>query len=303
MTKKKKPKKQNTEETSRPGFLESIRGAVVNLDMYDRFRKLKLSSSVSFFLAFLFIITFLNTLNFSFTVFRMIDKLANFYEKNLPTIEIKKGKAKVLTNKEMPLLVYYEEPGFKLPLVIDTTGKTKNLDKYERGILLTETEVQYKQEKEKVEKVPLSQYKGRDITINSAMIRGQKKAYFKNIFPLLLILWFLFKAASTAFLILVFAVVGFLLAKQKALSMSFSEAINITMYATVPALLILTALHLLSVFRLMGKLVSPQGAWAASSIIYYLIIPTYLYLGIERIQKISSQEVDNEADKHKTNEK
>ncbi|MCD4784792.1 MAG: DUF1189 domain-containing protein [Candidatus Eremiobacteraeota bacterium] len=302
-TNKTKQEKENTEDTSRPGFIDSIRGAIIDLDMYDKFRKLKLSSSASFFLAFLFIIVFLNALNFSFTVFRMIDKLATFYEKNIPTIEIKKGEAKVLTDKGMPLIIYYEEPGFKLPLVIDTTGETKNLDKYERGILLTQTEVQYKQTKDNVEKIPLSKYKDKDMTINSAMIRGQKTAYFKNIFPLVLILWFLFKAASTAFLILVFAGVGFMLAKQKKLSLSFSGAINISMYATVPALLILTVLHLLGVFRIMGKLVSPQGAWAVSSIIFYLIIPTYLYLGIDKVQQISSQNIDNETDKPKTDEK
>jgi len=309
MSKKKKQKKEkeeekkDTQENSRPGFLDSIKGAITNPDMYDRFRKIKLSSSASFFLAFLFIIVFLNALNFSFTVFRMIDRLATFYEKNLPAIEIKKGKAKVLTDKEMPFIVYYEEPGFKLPLIIDTTGKTKNLDEYDRGILLKETRVQYKQSKNQVETIPFTKYADRDMTINAEMIRSQKTSYFKNIFPLVLIIWFLFKAASATFLILVFAGVGFLLAKQKKISMGFSEAINISMYATVPALSILTVLHLIGVFRVLGKLISPQGAWAVSSIIFYLIIPIYLYLGIDRIQKISTQDIESESDKPKTDEK
>ncbi len=280
--------KQDVEEEveeDKPEFLNAVRDSIVNPDSYVTFKDIKTTTAFSFMGLVLLLVILLYALNLSFTVIKLVDNLADFYKANLPVITVKDGKATVQGNVKMPLEVNYVNPWGNIPIIVDTTGVVKNLEKAEQGILITQTDVFLKLKDGKMETIPFSKLGEGDLTIDEGYIRDFKKGFFSNLFPIIIVFWYLARGVVLLIQILIFAFLGIYMAKYSNIELKFNQMVNLCIYASVPALIILMVLDISGAFKLMARMV-PLAAVRLSSLgIYYFAFFVYLYNGIERIKK------------------
>jgi len=277
---------KKSEEIDRISFLDSVRGAFIEPAMYKKFIRVKIKSAAAFIAILLLIVVLFYSLNLVNIIAKKIDNFAVFYRDNLPQITIKDGKAKVEGNIKMPLIVTYNDHGRKMPVIIDTTGKIKDLKEYETGLLLTEKELHSKESKDIYNVVPLSQYNKEFKTISEQSIRELKKPLFANYFPMIFVGWFFLRAIVLAIQILIFAWIGSTLARNKGINIDFRAMINLCIYASVPALIILMILDVAGAFRILSQLIASTGARLFSLILYYSIFLIYLVTAVKSVAPV-----------------
>jgi hypothetical protein len=255
----------NNENVQRPGFLDCIVGAFTRPELYDRFRRIKLASSISFLALLLFLVILVGTVHFTYQLGKGLEQVADYYHKNLPEIKIKDGK--VLVEREMPFILKPEKD-LNGVIIIDTTGKINNLDDYNQGILLKENELIYKENKYNTRTYSLSEIK--DFTINGAKIMQWKKMLVTVLFPLILIFWYFFKLMMVALQVLIFGLVSKIVADSKKFEMPFVHCVNIAIFAAVPPMLVLALLDLIGI----GNVVALGGLTYYAIYIYYVLTGT-----------------------------
>lgn len=283
-----KDEKQDPEEEvddEKPEFLNSVRDSIINPDSYVAFKDIKTTTAFGFIGLVLLLVILIYALNLSFTVIKLVDNLADFYKANLPVIAVKDGKATVQGNVKMPLEVDYVNPWGNIPIIVDTTGVVKNLEKRDQGILITETDVFLKLKDGKMETIPLSKSGNSELTIDESYIRDFKKGFFSNLFPIIIVLWYLARGVVLLIQILIFAFLGIYMCKFSNIELKFNQMINLCIYASVPALIILMVLDISGAFKLMARMVPLPAVRLSSLAIYYFTFFMYLYHGIERIKK------------------
>lgn len=276
---------EEEEEKEKPEFLNAVRDSVVNPDSYNTFKDIKTATAFSFIGLVLLLVILLYALDLSFTVIKVVDNLADFYKANLPVIVVKDGKAAVQKEIKMPLEVNYENPWGNIPIIVDTTGVVKNLEKREQGILITETDVFLKLKDGKMETIPLSKSGNSELTIDENYIRDFKKGFFSNLFPVIIVFWYLARGVVLLVQILIFALIGMYICRFSNIELKFNQMINLCIYASVPALIVLMILDITGAFRIMVRMVPPAAVTLSKLGLYYFTFFMYMYLGIERIKK------------------
>lgn len=272
-------------EEEKPEFLNSVRDSIINPDSYATFKDIKITTAFGFIGLVLLLIILLYALNLSFTVIKLVDNLADFYRDNLPVIVVNDGKAAVQGEVKMPLEVNYKNPWGDIPIIVDTTGVVKNLEKREQGILITESDVFLKLKDGKMETIPLSKSGANEMTIDETYIRDFKKGFFSNLFPVIIVFWYLARGVVLLIQILIFAFLGIYMCKLSNLELKFNQMLNLCIYASVPALIILMLLDITGAFKIMATMIPLFVVRLSSLGIYYFAFFMYLYLGVERIKK------------------
>ena len=276
---------EEDKETEKPEFLNSVRDSIINLNSYVAFKDIKTTTAFGFIGLVLLLVILLYALNLSFTVIKLVDNLADFYKANIPVIVVKDGKATVQGDVKMPLEVNYENPWGNIPIIVDTTGVIKNLEKREQGILITGTDVFLKLKDGKMETIPLSKSGNSELTIDENYIREFKKGFFSNLFPIIIVFWYMARGVVLLIQILIFALIGMYICKYSKVELTFKQMINLCIYASVPALIILMVLDISGAFKLMARMIPLPAVRLSSLAIYYFAFFLYLYNGVERIKK------------------
>ena len=222
----------NETHAPRPGFFQSIADSVTKPERFDYFRRVKFWSAVGFLALLLFLYQIVISLQFAGMTAKGLGKLADYYQKNLPEIRIEKGEVK--TNVKMPYVKFDKKEN--VAILIDTSGKTKDLEKYPRGILLMKSKMIIKNNKYDVKTYDLS--KVEKFTLNSDMISSWKKGAFVFLFPVLLLLGFFWEAFKMLILVPIMGFMSKQVGAGNARQYSFGEHANIAIYSAVPALLV-----------------------------------------------------------------
>lgn len=273
------------EEKEKPEFLNTVRDSVINLDSYVGFREIRTTTAFGFIGLVLLLIILLKSLDFSLTVIKVVDNLADFYQAKLPAIVVKNGEAEVQGNVKMPLEVLYKNQWGDIPIIVDTTGTVKNLEKREQGILITKTDIFMKLKDGKMQTIPFEKADSGDFTLDAKYIKDFKKGFFSSFFPLLIVFWYLGRGVVLLIQILVVAMVGMGISKAWQIDIKFNEMLNICIYASVPALILLMILDISGAFRILAQMVLPGVVILSKLGLYYFTFFMYLYLGLERIKK------------------
>jgi hypothetical protein len=279
-------KVKNTIE--RPGFHESIKGAIFDIKIYDVFRQVSTGSAASFFALFIFVIAIFNTLDLSFTVSKEFGKFARFYEANFPAIHVKDGKAAALTSDKMPITGVYDDAGEKVTIVVDTTGKTTELKGAESGVLITNDKIIRKSRTGRIVQYPMTEMFRQEITINKQAVINLQNAILTKFFPFLLLIGYVI----TLFLLFsqagILSVAGLLMSRYMKLDITFLEMFNIVMYSFVPALLSVTFLNIFGFFRLLNVMIGFGASRLIFLLICYSVLMAYMSMALGMIRKKQS---------------
>ena len=276
--------KKEKEESEKPEFLNAVRDSIINLDSYIKFKDMKTSTAFGFIGLVLLIVVLISVLNFSLTITKIIDNMADFYKANIPVITIKDGKAKIDGNIEMPFETVYKNPWKNSTIILDTTGAIKDLKGRDEGVLVTETKAFVKFKGQETMTIPFSELKEEEMIIDEHFIRNHKKEFFSNSFPILVVLLFLFRSFTLLIQLLIFAGIATFICKYAKIQLNFRQLLNLSIYAAVPALVILMLLDVTGVFRVLGNMISTPAVMMLSLGFYYLIFIIYLYGGVSRIR-------------------
>lgn len=284
--------KQN--EAPNPGFVESLRGAILEPAMYNTFLRVKLKSSISLLGILLLLMSVVLTMNWARQESEWLDQFAAFYDSSLPTIHVKDGKAQVKDKVDMPLKVNYKNQMGNTLIIIDTTGKTKEIKDVEgvdRICLLTGDSLMYRINGGSTNTAPLSEFAGKDgQTINGDFIRGVKKGIVANMMPMLILTWILFGAFILAVQVGIFGLLAKTMSRFLEISLNFREAANLVIYASIPAILFFALAEGLGLSRLLGNYMSVVNARMTIFIIYYLILSGYLITAMGAVKKKTAAE-------------
>jgi hypothetical protein len=264
----------------RPGFFKLITGSFSQIQIYNRFRKVRTSSAISFILLLIFILSSINALLLTFYINNELYIFARRFENLFPEIRIKNGE--VVSDKPISYIIYPTKPG-QDHIIIDTTGTTYNLDKYDKAVVLTKNKLITKNHK-KIGTVDLSSIK--DFTLNKENLLTWKANLWPNLLPLFLIFWFIYKVFASAIEILIFSLIGKYISSTRNLLLPYSEHIKISILTIVPAMII-TAL--ISCILLKLEFLS-YSSLAIMTIIFNVIYFFYLNFVYNNMEKSHNKE-------------
>jgi hypothetical protein len=264
----------------RPGFFKLITGSFSQIQIYNRFRKVRTSSAISFILLLIFILSSINALLLTFYINNELYIFARRFESLFPEIRIKNGE--VVSDKPISYIIYPTKPG-QDHIIIDTTGTTYNLDKYDKAVVLTKNKLITKNHK-KIGTVDLSSIK--DFTLNKENLLTWKANLWPNLLPLFLIFWFIYKVFASAIEILIFSLIGKYISSTRNLLLPYSEHIKISILTIVPAMII-TAL--ISCILLKLEFLS-YSSLAIMTIIFNVIYFFYLNFVYNNMEKSHNKE-------------
>ncbi|MCE1247357.1 MAG: DUF1189 domain-containing protein [Firmicutes bacterium] len=280
----------------RPGFFESVRGAVLNIKLYDTFRKVSTGSAASFFALFIFVIAIINTLDVSFSMSREFDTFARFYAASLPEIRIENNnKAAAVTNEPMPVKAVYSDAAGNTTILVDTSGKTTDLKDYENAVLISDTAIIRKTPGGKVVQYPIKDFMQPGTIINKDSILGIRNMILAKFFPFLLLIGYVI----VLFLLFIqagfFSLAGMLMARYMKLDIYFTGMLNLVMYSFVPAVLSVTLLNILGIFRFLNGIMGIDASRLVFMLVCYTIVVIYMSLALNTIKKntAAAEDPDN----------
>ncbi len=247
--------------TERKGFFESIVLSFKDPKSLKHFKNQKILSSISFLLLLIFIYVLVEVSIFTFSANRFLNEITSFYDRNLPEIRIINGKAQV--KGKMPIIVGVE----KSVIIIDTTGKIKDLRKYKSGILLKESEVIVKKNRYDTRRYNLSDVKR--FILNKEKILEWKRKIMIYLFPILLIFLLGYNAIAYAIKILVIAAILQSMAKQRDIVLDFTEAANFVIYTITPCIVIFIVLRVIGVSKFIPGIFMVVGFYG---LLYFFIM-------------------------------
>ncbi len=212
------------------GFFEEIRKAVSDFTFYKEVKRMPVSRAIKYLLALLLVTTVLLSLRLTVDMNRGLGVASRWMDENLPVITIAEGEVEV--DVKQPFIL--EEEGFVL--IIDTTGQISNLDDYEQGLLLTKNSVLYRESDVKTESYSLKDI--RALTLDSQFVRGFQKSLPFVVFPLMVILIYIYFFIARLLQILIFSLASLVIASITRNELSYKEIVVIGVFALTPSTLL-----------------------------------------------------------------
>lgn len=196
-------------------------------------------------------------------VSKFIDTQAPSLIEQVPRITISKGKASI----EEPEPYYIRIPDNNDVLaVIDTTGEIKSLDDTGAFILLTRTEVSWRQSKVETRSFDLADVK--NFVLDQDKINGWvnifKRWFALVLLPFVLVGSYIFRIIQA----LIYGAIGLLFASWSRVRLSYGALLRLAVAAVTPCIIVRTILELASVR------VPWAGFW------FFLLAMGYLYFGV-----------------------
>jgi hypothetical protein len=239
---------EDNNTVNRPGFIDTIVGSFNKPEIYRQYLGVNLKSIASMLALFLFIMVALATARVVFFLSVSANQIAVFYEKNLPEIKIQEGQ--VHADIPMPYIVDIpHKPG--MVVIIDTTGTINNLDDYEKGFLITKNQLSVKDirffnNSGVTQTYDLSEVN--DLTINPGEIQGMQQNIPPILFPILLIILYLYRVVGTTIQVLIFGLLGRAIYKKRTGNeIEFKNASKLAMIAIIPPVTITTFLFIIGI--------------------------------------------------------
>lgn len=279
----------------RPEFFESIKGAVIDPSMFDKFRRLNLKQAAAFIAVFILLITILYTLKWALMEAQLIDITAACYEGSLPEMKVQKGKLIIPDHIILPKQAQYQQNGKSIIITIDTSnaGESAGIDHitgFDRVYLITETHLIYSIKDGASNTVPLDKLSEEDFTISGSSIRKLKTVLIPNLFPVMLLTWFLYRALLISIQTPFFAFAAFMMSKSMKYAVSFKDAVNIALYASVPPTVLLAVFDLSGLGSIQISRFSGQTLRIVITVLYYLILLIYIIRALKAVEKINAKE-------------
>ncbi len=211
-------------------FFQEIVLAISNFKFYKHVKDFQTSRGVKYILSLTFLITLALTMRYSYDIGKGLNIITDWAKSNLPVIEIQNGV--VSADVAQPYKI--EEEGFVL--IIDTTGEINSLDDYERGMLLTENEVIYKESNVKTETYDLANIES--LRIDENFMKILKKNIGWILFPIMLILMFLYFCIFRFIQIFIFSVISLATCSIANVKLNYKQLFNIGIYAITPSVIL-----------------------------------------------------------------
>ena len=130
-------------------------------------------------------------------------------------------------------------------MIIDTTGEINSLDDYERGMLLTESKAIYKENDIKTETYDLANIES--LRIDENFMKILKKNIVWILFPIMLILMFLYFCIFRFLQIFIFSVISLATCSIANVKLNYKQLFNIGIYAITPSVILGALLALFAI--------------------------------------------------------
>ena len=208
-------------------FFQEIAKAVRDFKFYKQVKDFQTSRVMKYIFLLIFLITFVLTIRYSYDITRGLNIAIDWAKLNLPVIEIQNGVVSV--DVKQPYKI--EEEDFAL--IIDTTGEITSLDKYGKGILLMKNKVIYKENEVKTETYDLSNVQA--LRIDEHFMKVLKKNVVWVLFPIMLILIFLYFCIARFLQVFLFSLVSLAVSSITNIKLNYRQLFNIGVYAITPS--------------------------------------------------------------------
>jgi len=209
------------------GFFQEIKNAVSDFNFYKVVKDFDISRSVKYIFSLILLITLVLTVRFSIDFRKGVNLAADWALVNLPPIQITNGVASV--EAKQPYII--EEEGFGL--VIDTTGEVMDLNAYERGILLMNDRLFYKESDVKTETYSLSDIDS--LVIDENFINSIRKNAVWILFPIMLIGAAISASIAKFFQIFAFSLISIAASTMVKVKLTYKQLFNIGVFAITPS--------------------------------------------------------------------
>jgi len=189
--------------------------------------------------------------------------------KQVPRIEIKDGAATVAAPQ--PILIKDPQTGATV-VIIDTTGKT-NLDKVERGFLLTRTSIVFKEpnKRQEIQLKDLEPFLGNPALIDRLWVEDTIFWWIDLVNVLFVPLVVTFSFIYRFIELLILGLIGLLLASARKPALAYSQLLRIAAMSMTPMILINAVYE---------QLMPAHGLWCLWWIICIAVPLAYLSFGI-----------------------
>ena len=220
-------------------FFQEIANSIKDFKFYKEAKDFKLSRAMKYIFSLILLITIAVTLRYSYDFKKGLNLAVNWAEQNLPLIVIENGIAK--TDVIQPFRVSEEDFTF----IIDTTGGVTSLDEYERGILLMNDKVVYKESDIKTETYSLSNVQS--LRIDETFIKALRKNALWILFPIMLVAAYIGFCIAKFFQILFFSMLSLATSSITGTKLSYKQIFNIGIYALTPSAVLGALLAILGI--------------------------------------------------------
>lgn len=207
-------------------FFTQFVKACTDFTFYKNVYDNTLSTSFKFFFKLILFISIIVGIHQGIYLSNQVKLVLNWAKRNMPNLVIKEGKLN--TEVEQP----YDTNFKKIPVIVDTTGKVKNLNNYNKGVLLKKKEILYK--RKGVKSVSISLENIKDMNFNSSFITQLEKNLYPKLVPLIVLFIYIYFSLIKATHILLFSILGLGVSNFRSKGFSYNEILNIAIYAFAP---------------------------------------------------------------------
>lgn len=207
-----------------------------------------------------------------------IDEHASSFIEQVPTITFDQGLASI--NEPQPYYIKVPDSN-EVIAIIDTTGTIQSLENTDAHILLTQTQVIYRENNVTTKTIQLSDIQGQH-TLDQNIIWGFLGFFKKILFPVILLFILIFSFVYRIIQALIYAAIGLLFASWCRARLQYTALLRLAVVAFTPCIIVSTILGLARVHLPWGFL------W------YLLAALGYLLFGVNAVSQAQEQAVEPE---------
>ncbi|MFP4497736.1 MAG: DUF1189 family protein [Vulcanimicrobiota bacterium] len=218
----------------RPSIKEIFHKAFKNPEGFAEFHKVDMISTVALLSMVLLVTVVMYSAISTYKLTKFIKQVDQLFQEKIPDMKISNGKLVVKDN--MPVIL--KDKTGNLALIIDTTGEIANLDEYQQGVLMKETEIIYKENPFKTDSISLKGIEALEIT--KQKVKNISQRIISYSFPGFFIVLLAIKSVLLALQVFVFAALAQSMVNNS--KYSFSNLVNISMYAAMVPIIIMAVI-------------------------------------------------------------